>query len=416
LALRALLVLGALCLAGAARADAVLDWNELLLAAIRATRPAAPQAARQIAIVNVAAFDAANAADGRPFVAYACDGPAAARAAPDTAATAAAAAAMQALFPDLAKRTPALAARIAGRAAPQQGDEAAVALGRACAAAVLAGRAGDGADATPEPFTGGTEPGRWRPTPPGFAAGLLPGWGNVALWVAGDADVAVPPPPPPGSRPWLENFNAVKSIGSPDGASFTERQAVTARFWADEDGSDTPPGHWVAIARGIALRRPSSVVEHARLFAQLGLALADTATVVWAAKYRYASWRPVTAIRVAGTLGDPLVAGDAEWTPFLVTPPSPDYPSGHSAFAAAAARVLQAAFGGDAIDFDAIGIDPQRSRVSHHFARLSDAAEEAGLSRIYGGVSFYFSHRAGAAAGQAVAERVLAGRLRPSGK
>jgi hypothetical protein len=337
---------------------------------------------------------------------------AACRASPEIAATAAAAAVMKALYPEPA--APALAGRIAALSRLPDNEAAAIALGRACAEAILKIRATDNAaTAAAPPFLGRAEPGRWRPTPPALAPGLLPGWGHVRPWAVRQVDTLVPPPPALGSFTWLENYNAVKSLGSKSGASFSDDQGRIALFWADDEGTETPPGHWIAIARTLAASRGGDVVDHARLFALLGVTLADTATVVWAAKYRYGTWRPVTAVREADRLGDPHLFGDTEWTPFLATPPFPEYPSGHSAFSAGAARVLATVLGRDDIGFDAATSSTQLAGATRHYDRISDAAEEAGLSRIYGGIHFYFSHRAAAATGQAIADEVLASRFRP---
>ncbi len=407
-------LMASLMLSGAARADAVLDWNGVLLDAIRGSRTPPPIATRYMALLNMAVFDSANAAVGLRYEPYSYDGMPITDASPEYAARAAAAAIIHALYPDLAARQPALAARIAALEALPAGAERADALGRACADAILKARAGDGSQATVAPFMGGTQPGMWRPEGPRTVPGLLPQWGGVAPWaIHGAEQFRIPPAPAIGSVAWLDAFNAVKSLGTASGGSHTDDHSLIALFWADDEGTETPPGHWMAIAGELAARRPGDVVDHARLFALLALTMADTATVVWQAKYTYALWRPISAIRNAHQLGNPRIMTDAGWTPFLETPSFPEYPSGHSAFSAAAARVLARVLGGDDIAFETGTRSPRLPGVRRHYDRLSAAAEEAGLSRIYGGIHFYFSHLASAEVGRKLADFVVESRLRP---
>lgn len=400
--------------AAPAQADAVLDGNALLLDVIRAHRLAPPVASRAIAMVNVAAFDSANAAAGMPFQPYSFEGMPPASADPDSAAGAAVAGVIAGLFPrlapPLAARLEALAPALAGQAQARGAE-----LGRACATAILSGRAGDGAEDAATAFPGSTAPGRWRPTPPANALALLPGWGRVRPWaLPAIAPFRPPGPPAVGSFAWADSFNAVKSVGSAEGAAYQPGFADLARFWADEEGSETPPGHWVAIAISVAGTRPAPVVRNARLFALLGIVLADTAVVVWDTKYQFSTWRPITAIREAGRLNNPRLRGDPDWQPVLVTPPFPEYPSGHSAFSAAAARLLALHYGTDAIPVDVTADFAGKPGPTRHFDRLSDAAQEAGLSRVYGGIHFYFAHADAAEAGRRIADYVFAQRLKPS--
>jgi hypothetical protein len=390
--------------AAPALADAVLDGNALLLDAIRAARLPPPAVTRLIALLNVAVFDSVNAASGMPFQPYGFDGAPVADADSEQAAAAAAALVIGETLPDLPAP---LAARLAGLAPDSR--TAGAALGRSRAAALLRARRHDGAD-TAAPFAVSTAIGAWRPTPPGNAPALLPGWGKVRPWAIPDPVRFRPAGPPAvGSVAWIDSFNAVKSLGTDGTADHRPDMTATARFWDDDAGTATLPGHWLDIAMGIAARRHQGLADNARMFALLGITLADVAVVVWDTKYRFAAWRPVTAIREASRIGNPRLLADRRWTPVLATPAFPEYPSGHSAFSAAAARVLALCYGSDMI---AVEVKSSGGAV-RHFDRLSDAAEEAGLSRIYGGIHFYFSHVDGAATGRLVAEHVFATRLQP---
>jgi membrane-associated phospholipid phosphatase len=166
----------------------------------------------------------------------------------------------------------------------------------------------------------------------------------------------------------------------------SEEQTTIAQFWSDFSYTATPPGHWQEIAGAIARTQKRSLAEQARLFALLSLAQADTAIVTWEAKYRYHFWRPVTANLAADVDDNLQTIMEPGWEPLLVTPPFPEYPSGHSAFSGASAAVLIRSLGTDQIAFS-ITADGLPG-VTRSFTRLWDCAEEVGMSRIYGGIHF----------------------------
>ena len=140
----------------------------------------------------------------------------------------------------------------------------------------------------------------------------------------------------------------------------------------------------------------TTLEENARLFALLNIAEADAGIIAWDCKYKFEFWRPVTAIR-NGDLDPPVeTEKDAAWTPLLVTPPFPEYTSGHSTFSGAAAAVLAAFFEGD-IPFTTESDD--LPGVVRSFSSFTVAAQEAGMSRIYGGIHFLSANEAGLASG-----------------
>ena len=236
----------------------------------------------------------------------------------------------------------------------------------------------------------GTGPGAWEPTPPAFAAYLLPQWGFVAPFAMESSDALRPPGPPPlDSAEWAADYNEVKALGAAVESTRTADQTEIARFWADGAGTETPPGHWNHIAQDVAAAQGNTLEQNARLFALLNLALADAAICAWDAKYAFNFWRPVTAIRFGDTDGNDATAADPTWSSFIATPPFPDYTSGHSTFSGAAARVLARFFGRDDIAF-VTGSDALPG-VTRSFAGFAAAAAEAGVSRIYGGIHYTVS-------------------------
>lgn len=206
-------------------------------------------------------------------------------------------------------------------------------------------------------------------------------------------------------------FDEVKRLGAVDSLERTADQTEIALFWADGPGTATPPGHWHEIAQQIAERQGLSLVASARLFALLAISEADAAIAAWDMKYTYGHWRPVTGIREAASDGNPATEADASWTPFITTPNFPAYVSGRSTFSGAAARLLGLFFGGDDFAFDTT--TAAMPGVERSFAGFWQAAEEAGQSRIYGGIHWQYDNRVGLEMGRRLAEQVYFSHLAP---
>lgn len=399
--------------------DVVLRWNEAALAAIKADNTPPPMAARNLAIVHVAVYDAVNAID-KTYSPFRVEVDAPAGAAPAVAAAVAAHRALVALYPKQAKRFDELLDECLDETPGGAGKTNGAALGVAVADKVLAWRADDGATRKGD-HVPGKAPGVWRPTPPELLPALLPHWSSVAPFALTDPAKFRPAAPPAlDSAEYAAAFKDVKALGDRRSEARTVEQTLIAWFWADEAGSVTPPGHWNRIAQGVALRKKTTLAENARLFALLNVALADAAVCCWDCKFKHNFWRPVTAIRAAPlTLPSPPSGGegrvrgdgDPDWAPLIATPPFPAYVSGHSTFSAAAATVLADFFGGDEFEFetDSDGL----KGLSRKFTRFSAAAEEAGRSRIYGGIHWEFDNQEGLALGKAVGRHVTRTLLLP---
>ncbi|WP_291862968.1 Ig-like domain-containing protein, partial [Accumulibacter sp.] len=308
------------------------------------------------------------------------------------------------LYPgQMASFAAALASALAGIAdGAAKGD--AIALGRAIADDIIALRKGDGFDDFVD-FTGSTAPGQWQASAPIYAVALLPQWADLQPFAMSSPSEFRPPAPPAlDSATYTADFAEVKTLGSATGSTRSAEQTEIARFWADGAGTDTPPGHWNRIAATLATAQGNSLAANARLFAQLNVALADASIAAWDAKYHYTAWRPITAIRAADTDGNDATAADAAWTSLLITPPFPEYVSGHSTYSGAAEAVLASAFGtSTAFTIDSEGLPG----IERSFANVHAAAEEAGRSRIYGGIHFEFANQAGLVAGRALGQKVL---------
>jgi hypothetical protein len=187
-------------------------------------------------------------------------------------------------------------------------------------------------------------PGKYRPTPPNFPAPAFTNWGAVTPFVLDRADQFRPGPPPAlTSATYAAAINEVKSLGSATSTTRTAEQTQIGKFW-------NPPiqNFWNQIAETVALSHHGDLPTTARLFAALNLSFADSAIAFYDAKYTYLLWRPVTAIRLADTDGNPNTVADPNWVPLAGnTAADPSYPGAHSTISSAAAVVLASFYRGD---------------------------------------------------------------------
>ena len=386
-----------------AKPDVVLQWNETVLKAIRADNTPPPLAARNLAIVHAAIYDAVNAVT-RTHRAYRVDLTAPEATSPEAAAAVAAHRVLVALYPKQVERFDAVLDRALATVADGAGKTTGIHLGRGVAERLLDWRREDGAQrrVTYKPSFAA---GYWRPTPPGFRAALLPQWTMLTCFCMKSGSQFRPSAPPAmSSTEYAASYREVKSLGGVNSRVRTAEQTTIARFWSDDAGTVTPPGHWNRIAQTVALQRGTTLDENARLFALLNLALADAGIVAWDCKFKYNTWRPVQGIQAADPTVNAATLPDPEWMPLLTTPPFPTYTSGHSTFSGAAAAVLAKFFGTDEVRFSST--TEGLPGVTRTFKRFSEAADEAGKSRIYGGIHWEFDNSEGLACGRALGEYV----------
>jgi hypothetical protein len=398
-------------------ADVVTQWNTAALNAIREARTSPPRASRALAILHVAMFDAVNGID-RSYEPFFVTEFAPGGASDVAAASAAAHKVLVALFPESAATFDQLHAATLAGIQSEARNARSVEWGESVADQILAWRANDNTDAV-IPAPTGEGPGVWVPTPPASAPYLLPQWGHVAPFAMPvGAHFRPLGPPALDTVQYAEHYAEVKAFGALVGSSRTPEQSEIALFWADGAGTETPPGHWNTVARDVADERGNSsirnsLIENARLFALLNVAMADAAICAWDAKYTFNSWRPVTAIRNGDTDGNPLTVAGPSWSSLIVTPPFPDYVSGHSTFSGAAAQILARFYRTDRIAFTT-GSDFLPG-VTRHFPSFSAAAAEAAISRLYGGIHFRFANDDGLAAGKEIGDWAFDHSMQPKG-
>ena len=249
-------------------------------------------------------------------------------------------------------------------------------------------------------------PARWVPTSAirQQQAPLLPGWGgNRAFAIPDGASCSLAPPPDYSEDPASAFYREAREVYDVTRA-LTPEQEVIARFWSDDPMlSPTPPGHWISIALDILEQEKAGLDRSADLLMRLGVAMADAFIGCWNAKFQYDLLRPVTYIKRVI---------DPKWEPLLITPPFPEYPSGHSTQSGAAAAVLTS-FYGEAFSFtdrthERDGLAPRQ------FASFAEAAEEAGISRLYGGIHFRAAIARGLDQGRCIGAHAVALRTRSS--
>jgi hypothetical protein len=410
----------------------VTDWNAV--AEVVAPRFGGPQQQSRVqAMVQIAVHDALNSIKPR-YARYTEIGRAHRRASPDAAVAAAASQTLLELLipvPDSPLKQAAIAAiETAYDATVGAGPHDAATLsgidaGTAAADAILALRADDGS-ATPHlPYTLGPGPGVYQPTPnPEFPAVITPsfaGWAHVTPFsLRHGAQFEVQP----GdifdltSDDYAREYNEVKELGDARvrGALPDSEESDIARFWPG-GGSN-----WNLTTRVIVDGLGLDRWEHARLFALLNMAQADTLIANQTWKYTYNFWRPVTAIRWADD-GNPDTDSDPIWRPFLVTPPYPDYPCALPSATGASTEVLRQFFGTNHIaftrTFNAAAVPlpapmealPAKT-ITRSFDSLSEAAAESRDARVFAGIHFREGCKAGSRQGAHIARFVVRHELR----
>ena len=357
--------------------NSVLYWNEQALLQIRKNNIAPPKASRILGLMHVAVFEAVNSVT-MGYMPYDHVFPISGN--PNIVAEQAAAYVLKHEIPQAAKEVEGI---LKNRIGDLVGDGEQVAeyiLSKHTLAFYLM-----------EPATP-VQGYQWEPTAPQHAAYLLPEWCALEpLAITSAKKYRKAGPPAANSEKFASAIDETRRLGSKDSTDRTKDQTQIALFWADGKGTVTPPGHWNQIASQVLQKRGASVIESARVMALLNMAMADAAIVAWDMKYKFQFARPMNMFEEEG------------WEPLIVTPPFPEYVSGHSTFSGAAAEVLTELLGNEVFETASDGLPG----IKRSFATFEDAAKEAGRSRIYGGIHFAFSDDDGRQAGKEIAQDVV---------
>jgi hypothetical protein len=380
-------------------ADVVVEWNANAQAAIIGTAGQGPTVAYlHFAMVQGAVYDAVNAIEGgyEPYLrAPTMADPG------DSSAAAAAQAAHDVLVGVFPAQQATLDAKLVTTLdgipdgdAETGGRE----VGAAAAAAMLLARTNDGRF-TPFTVVEGFGPGQWRRTPPGFAF-------EPAAWVANVKPFIVPDvtalrsdgPNPLASEAYAEDFNEVKAYGSLTSTVRSADQKDAALYWQANGAA-----LFNQIFRQLADTRDLDIAEAARMFAMTDMAGADGAIGCWKDKYYWNLWRPITAIRLADTDGNPATVADPTWTPLFATPPFPEHPSGHTCISGAIVETLKDFFDTDKIPFSTFSTF---SGTTRSFERFSEAIKEIIDARVWSGIHFRTADVQGAVMGKRISNHL----------
>lgn len=282
---------------------------------------------------------------------------------------------------------------------------ASIAYGQAIAQAIYSWSLDDGGNEGylrnfPEDYQPPSGPGMWLSTPPAYARAMQPSWGtNRPFYLDAVKDCPVLPPLAYSEDPASAFFQEAYEVYQ-TGLELSAEERNIALFWADDPGiSMTPPGHWIAILTSFLNEGGYSLEKTSVAYATLGIALADAFIACWHAKYQYNLIRPISYIQKVI---------DSSWnvpelTDPVITPPFPEYPSGHSVQSGAAAQVLTDLFG--EVSFSDYS-HSNRGFEARSFSSFFAAAEEAALSRLYGGIHYRAAIQNGIEQGRCIGEKL----------
>jgi hypothetical protein len=287
------------------------------------------------------------------------------------------------------------------RSLPRPIHERSVAFGRAVAGAILDWSDTDGfALLAGCDYAPSDEPSAWIPTPPAFLPALEPCWRYIRPMALQAVEDFAARGHPQFSTDEGSVFHASAMDVHQVGLTLTDEQKTIADYWNDAPGlTGTPPGHWIAIVSQIARNDQLSLMAAAEAYARVGVAVHDAFICCWHQKYRDNLLRPVTYVREHI---------DPSWSSYITTPPFPTYTSGHSTQSGTAALVLTGMFGKKAFT-DTTHLDHRQGPATEPrtFASFEHAAEEAMLSRLYGGIHFDFDNLHGLHSGQLIGQAIL---------
>jgi len=381
----------------AAPQNIVVDWNAIAVTAVGAAGQNGQFQERSVAITSVAVSDAVNAIT-RQYTRYGSSLTPPSGASAVAAAVGAAHRALVQLVPSQAQVLDTILVQSLAKFGLSASEPGFV-FGEAVADQIVALRAADGATVAQYPYTppDAGAPGVWVPTPPAFAAALLPGWGLVQPWVLSSGQQFRPDESPDlTSHRYARDLNEVKEIGAMNSATRTAEQTNIARFWL-------APAVviWNGVLRQLALELDLDESEAARDFALMNVAGADARIACWDTKYAFNVWRPVTAIQRADEDGNPATEADPGWTPLVATPNFPEYVSAHTTVSSAMATVLRLIFDDDpGVTFTATS--PTNPGFERHWTTFSEGVREVIDARVYSGIHFRSSDERGARLGRQV--------------
>jgi PAP2 superfamily len=398
----ALLVAASMLAAPMALADAVTDWNIKAGEIVVEAKLGPPPANRVLAIIQTAVYEAVNAITKR-YPASELQLEASSDASVEAAIAAANHTTLVKLVPSqqVAIDT-SYQATLAG-IADGPAKTAGIAVGDKAAAAILAGRADDGA-AAGETYRPQTTAGVYVPT----VIPAVPHWPQRKPWLmTSSAQFRPGPPPALTSEVWARDYAEIQTLGSKNSKLRTAEQTEIARFW-----EATAPPIYHGVVRSVATAPGREVTQNALLFAAVTQATDDALIAIFDAKYHYNFWRPVTAIRNGDLDGNDATERDPSWTPLIDTPMHPEYPCAHCIVASTVGTLLQAEIGTDPTP--ALTTTSVTAKgAARSWTKIDDFMQEVANARIYDGVHYRNSTEVGTTMGKQIGKLAVAKYLRP---
>lgn len=379
----------------------ISDWNALAVTTFGADPTKAPQETPlYVGFVQAAVYDAVVGIDGR-YQPYRFHARAPRRASAQAAAVAAAHKVLVTYSPYAQPALDAAYATSLTQVPDGRAKTRGVAFGTLAADNLIALRANDGRNA-PVLFTQPPAPGVWRPTPPALQPMAVPWMGAVTpLLLRSGAQFGEPGPPPAmTSAQYTRDFAEVKALGSAASTERTPEQTATALFF-----SGNAAFQFNAALRDQLTVRHLDIVDAARMFAAVDMSQADAIISAWHAKYLYGFWRPITAIQLADTDGNPATTADPSWTPLLATPPYPDYVSGYSTLTGDFTRALSDTL--DTRDLQLTLISTAVPGAVRPYDSGRTLRNDVVDARVWLGIHFRFADTGGVDMGQRVAHWAL---------
>ena len=397
-----------------ADAEVIIDWNQLAQQHIAG--PPFSQT-RQYAMVHVAMADAVVAIQGQ-YAPFRVEPWAPSGASAEAAAAQAAHDVLVFLIPGAA---PVFHAALDASLAsiPPGRRSTGVRVGKTVAAEVIAWRQNDGfanANPQPPPFLPSILPGIWQQTVSGPA--IYSRLGDVEPFGLLTSTQFLPVPPPQlESTEYAEDFNETKAKGPMTGSTRLPEETRSAQLWAGVGAFANVTNAfrlWQNVARDVARAEGLSLAQTARLFALLTASIHDSVQTSQTSKFVYRLWRPETAIANADIDDNDGTVFEPGWVPLLTTPPYPSHAGNMACIGAGAARALANVFGTDAKSFTATWYSATSAVVhSQAYNSFWALAEDEANSRIWGGIHFRFESEASQGSCSAVADYIVANRLRP---
>lgn len=376
-----------------AQADVITDWNITARNIVVESKLYAPPANRVMAIVHTAVYKSVNSIT-QEFPQKNSALQANQEASVEAAVAAANYTSLIKLLPDQHLKIKEAYVTALELIPDGAAKESGISIGAIAAETVLAERSKDGSELA-EVYRPHSAAGKYVPT----VIPAVPQWPNRRPWLLSSASQFRPIPPPTlDSQEWAKDFNEVKEIGEAESTVRNQQQTEIAKFW-----EATSPAIYHGIVHSVAKQTGRTATQNARLFAIVTQAIDDAMIAVFEAKYYYAFWRPITAIRNADIDNNDATKRDASWKSYIPTPMHPEYPCAHCVVAGTVGAILKAEVGENPMPLLTTRSDTANNAM-RSWPDIESFVQEVSEARIYDGVHYRSSTMVGSLMGEKIGE------------